>query len=117
MEILQVLWEQGPSYTRDIVDALNKGRRKKIAYNSVQTILTIMFNKGLLERDETERSHRYVPAYTQDDIETQFIERLTHKVFEGSTMRLVTRALSASTASADDVQKITQLLKKLESER
>jgi BlaI family transcriptional regulator, penicillinase repressor len=95
---------------------LNKGRRKKIAYNSVQTILTIMFNKGLLERDETERSHRYIPAYTQDEIETQFIERLTHKVFEGSTMRLVTRALSTRAASEEDVQKITRLLKSLEGE-
>jgi BlaI family transcriptional regulator, penicillinase repressor len=116
MEILQVLWEKGPSYTRDIVAALNKGRRKKIAYNSVLTILTIMHTKGLVSREEAERTHIYSPAFTKNNIETRLIQRLTQQVFGGSAMQLVVRALSTQTTSEEDVQKIRQLLETLEAE-
>lgn len=116
MDILQVLWENGPSNTRDIVTALNKGRRKKIAYTSVLTILTIMHTKGLVTRQEAERTHIYSPSYSKNEIETRLIQRLTQQVFGGSAMQLVVRALSTQTTSEEDVKKIKQLLEKLEAD-
>lgn len=116
MEILQVLWERGPSYTRDIVTSLNKGRRKKVAYNSVLTILTIMHDKGLVKRRVAERTHIYSPSYSKNDIETRLVERLTQQVFGGSAMQLVVRALSTQTTSEEDVKQIKQLLEKLEAD-
>lgn len=110
MEILQVLWRYGPCATRDIVDALNSGRRRKLAYTSVSTILSIMQQKEYVSRDESARSHIYQAAYTRDEVENWLIERLINDVFGGSAMRLVTRALSTQAASADEVEQVQQLL-------
>ncbi len=110
LQILQVLWDVGSCATRDIVEALNRDRRKKVAYNSVLTILGIMHQKGYVTRDESARSHVYQPAYTRSEIEDRLVERLINDVFGGSAMRLVTRALSTQAASADEVEQIQQLL-------
>jgi BlaI family penicillinase repressor len=116
IEILQVLWRTGPSSTRDITDALNSDRRKKIAYNSVHTILTIMVEKGLIFRDESNKSHVYAAVVTQEATEARLIRHMTQKVFGGSTMHLVIRALSSQGASPQDVAEIQKLLTGLESE-
>ena len=114
MEILHVLWERGACTTRDVVDELNRGRTKEIAYNSVQTILNIMHTKGFVVRDDDQRSHIFEAARTRDDVETQLIRRLARTAFKGSTMRIVTRALSIHAASADEARRIEQLLEILE---
>ncbi|MCA9838906.1 MAG: BlaI/MecI/CopY family transcriptional regulator [Trueperaceae bacterium] len=114
MEILQVLWEKGSLSTRDIVEALNQGRRKKLAYTSVHTILSIMIKKGLITKGKDSESHILSPVHTKDDMEAKLIQRLKRNVFGGSTMRLVSRALSTHAASDEDLAKIKQLLESLE---
>lgn len=116
MEILQILWELGPTNTRTIVEALNKNRNKKIAYTSVHTILSIMTKKGLLRKGTGTNSHIFTPIQNKDAIEEKLISHLKRNVFGGSTMRLVTRALSTQQASKEDLQKIKQLLETLEAE-
>jgi predicted transcriptional regulator len=113
LEILQVLWRRGPATARDIVEELNKGRREKLAYNSVLTILNIMHHKGYALRDTSGRSHVYEAAYSQDEIERQLIERLIDDVFSGSAMRLVSRALSTRPASAEEIEEVRELLEQL----
>lgn len=116
IEILQVLWRKGPSNTRDIADALNQDRRKKIAYNSVHTILSIMVDKGLILRDDSNKSHVYAAVVTQEATEARLIRHMTQKIFGGSTMHLVIRALSTQGASPEDVAEIQKLLTGLEGE-
>lgn len=111
LEILQVLWRCGPASTRDIVEELNRNRRKKLAYNSVLTILGIMQQKGYVTRDESARMHIYKAKSAQSEIENRLVERLINDVFGGSAMRLVSRALSTQVASHDEVQQVEQLLK------
>ena len=70
--------------------------------------------KGLLERDETERTHVYQTRLTQEQTQEQLVGDLLEKAFGGSASKLVMRALSARPASADELMQIRQLLDELE---
>lgn len=117
MEILDVLWKRGASTTREVLDALDGSRRKRVAYNSVQTILSIMCTKGWVERDDSDRVHVFTAAQTKDAIETRLIQHLARVAFGGSTMRVVTRALATQPATAEEARVIERLLEVLEDER
>jgi BlaI family transcriptional regulator, penicillinase repressor len=110
LEILQVLWEQGPSTARDIYEVLHK--KSKTAYNSVLTILTIMLGKNLVNRDDSAKSHVYEAKYSKADMEGKLVKTFMDSVFGGSAMRLVTRALSLKATSKEDKEKIRQALER-----
>lgn len=115
LEILQVLWEHGPSTIKDIHEALSK--KHTIAYNSVLTIVLIMLEKGYVKRDESDRSHIYCANYSKAEVEGKLVKSLIDSVFGGSAMRLVTRALSVQGASQEEREKIQQLLQEMEGGR
>lgn len=110
---MQVIWHLGPCSVRNVLDALNEGRHKKIAYNSVHTIMLIMQTKGLLRRNEIERTHIYDALVAKEEIEQKLVQHLIDEVFGGSAMRLVSRALSTQGTSAADADRIEQLLEAL----
>ena len=111
MDILHVLWEHGPLGTRDIVTFLNEERSgQPLAYTSVHTILSIMVKKGLVLKGSGSRSHTFNPSASKDVIEAKHIQKLKRSVFGGSTMRLVSRALSTHSGSKKDLEKIQELL-------
>lgn len=114
LAILQVLWEKGASTIRTIHEQLNQGKKKKTAYNSVLTILSIMFEKGLVSRDDSQKSHIYQAAYSKEAMQQKLVKNFIDNVFGGSAMSLVTRALDVSTTSKEDRKKIEQLLKDME---
>ena len=114
LEILQVLWERGASTTREVHEELNRGKKRKTAYNSVLTILSIMLEKGLVSRDESSKSHVYQAVYAKADMEQKLVRSFIDSVFGGSAMRLVTRALDVSAASRGDRERIEKLLEEME---
>lgn len=114
MEILQVLWAHGSLGTRDIVERLNEGRSKSLAYSSVHTILSIMLKKGLLVKGAGDESHIFRPLQDKEIVEAKLIKKLKRTVFGGSTMRLVSRALSTDITSQEELEKIQALLDALE---
>ncbi len=112
LAILRVLWRRGPSTVRQVHEVLSRGR--EIGYTTVLKLMQIMSEKGLLERDETERTHIYQARMTQEQTQEQLVGDLLEKAFGGSASQLVMRALAASPASADELAQIRQLLDELE---
>ncbi len=108
LEILQVLWEYGPSTARDIHEVLNS--QESTAYNSVLTILRIMHDKNLVSRDESSKTHVYTAKYCKANMEEKLLKSFMDNVFGGSAMRLVTRALSIKPTSKEEKEKIRQIL-------
>jgi BlaI family transcriptional regulator, penicillinase repressor len=112
LEILQVLWQRGPSTTKEVQEALSK--KHKLAYNSVQTILLIMCEKKFVSRAEYDsaKSHVYEAKYSKADMEGKLVKTFMDSVFGGSAMRLVTKALSLKATSKEDKEKIRQALER-----
>ena len=112
IEILKVLWRRGPSTVREVFDAL--GEVKTTGYTTVLKMLQIMWEKGLVTRDETERAHRYEAAFAEELTQRQMVGDLVRRVFDGSAKKLVLQALSAERASADELNEIRRMLDELE---
>ena len=108
LEILHVLWKKGPQTVRQIHPALM--RKREIGYTTVLKTLQVMAEKGLVSRDESERSHVYRAAVPEQSVKRRLVSDLLERAFEGSAANLVMQALSTKRASAQDIQRIRQLL-------
>ena len=112
LAILRVLWRRGPSTVRQAHEELSRDR--ETGYTTVLKLMQIMNEKGLVERDETERTHVYRTRLTQEQTQQQLVNDLLEKAFGGSASQLVTQALAAKPASADEMTQIRRLLDELE---
>lgn len=112
LAILSVLWRRGPSTVRDVHEALRSSQ--ETGYTTVLKLLQIMTQKGLVKRDESQRSHVYRAAAPADRTQKRLVSDLLDKAFGGSTHELVMRALSVKPASAEEVAAIRALLDEAE---
>ena len=108
LEILQELWGSGGKTVRAVHDAIR--RRRPVRYTTVLKLLQIMIEKGLVDRDESERSHVYEAAVAEDEVQRRLVGELLDRVFDGSAATLVMQALSARPASAKELDEIRELL-------
>lgn len=113
--ILQVLWQRGPSTVREVHDVLSGER--PMGYTTVLKLLQIMHDKGLVRRDESQRSHRYEAVPSQQRTQQQLVGDLLDRAFGGSLRNLVMHALSTRRASRKDLAEIRNLLNELEAKR
>ncbi len=115
LEILDVMWRLAePVTVRDVHAELNAG--KTTGYTTVLKLMQIMAAKGLLDRDETERAHRYTPRLKQQQTQTQLLRDLVDRAFHGSAAMLVQQALAAKRATPTEIAEIRELLNKYEKE-
>ena len=108
LAILRVLWERGPSTVRQVHASLSGER--PIGYTTALKIMQIMADKGLVERDETDRSHVYAARMSEERTQRQLLQDLLDRAFGGSALKLVMQALSTKKASPEELAQIRQLL-------
>jgi predicted transcriptional regulator len=106
--ILRVLWNRGPSTVRDVADAM--GRQE--SYTTILKLLQIMADKGLVTRDQSERSHVYTASVSQAQTQKQLVTDLLARAFDGSAATLVLHALSSGKASTEELAEIRALIDK-----
>jgi BlaI family penicillinase repressor len=114
LEILNVLWINGPSTVREVHEEIN-GRRPT-QYTTVLKQLQIMAAKNLVQRDEQQRAHVYKAAQEREWTQRQIAGDLLQRAFGGSARSLLMGALSARKASRDELAEIRQLLDDYEKE-
>jgi len=108
LAVLRALWQDGPSTVRQIHAVLSK--KKDLGYTSVLKCLQVMTDKGLVTRDQSERSHVYAPVQTEDQTQRSLVDDLLARAFGGSAKKLVMQALSARPASQQELEQIRELL-------
>jgi predicted transcriptional regulator len=111
LQILRILWELGPSSSREI--HLRLAEEKDTNYSTTVKMLSVMLEKGLVKRDETVRPQIYRPAMSQEKAQQRMLNDLIRKVYEGSAKSLVMQALSSSRASQEDLDEIRRLIDEL----
>jgi predicted transcriptional regulator len=102
LALLCVLWKRGPSTVRDVHEALADGS----GYTTVLKLLQIMHQKGLVKRDESERTHVYRSAVPADKTQTRLVRDLARRAFGGSPSELVMRALSVEPTPPEELAAI-----------
>jgi predicted transcriptional regulator len=112
LEILNALWQRGAATVREVHEDLSA--RKATLYTTVLKTLQIMTEKGLVERDESQRAHLYRARLAQDETQRQLLNDLLARAFDGSASKLVMQALSAKEASAEELTEIRAMLDRFE---
>src|ERR1700733_9838930 len=88
LEILQVLWESGPSTVRFVNEQLNE-RQRNVNYTSTLKLMQIMAEKGSLVRDESQMKHIYRPAQEEQVMKSQLLDNFVNTLFNGSASSLL----------------------------
>lgn len=114
LQILSILWKYGPATVREINTKINQD--ENTGYTTTLKLMQIMFEKGLLKRDESSKTHIYSPANPENMVQKEIVGSLLNRVFSGSTVKLVMSALSAKKVSRDELDKIKALINQKESE-
>lgn len=114
LEILTVLWDNGPSTVRRVHELLGSGPPR--AYTTVLKLLQIMSEKGLVRRNEDQRAHIYEPALTKDEARGTLLGHLMDRAFDKSAGKLIMQALSTRSASPEELAAIRRMLDQLEGE-
>ncbi|RIJ37539.1 BlaI/MecI/CopY family transcriptional regulator [Pontibacter oryzae] len=112
LEILQVLWQHGPSTVRFVHEELSKV--KDAGYTTTLKIMQIMAEKGMLEADKSSRSHIFKPLLQEEHTQKLLLNRFLDTAFRGSASKLVMQALGNSRTSKEELGEIRNLLDKLE---
>jgi BlaI family transcriptional regulator, penicillinase repressor len=115
LAILRVLWRRGPSTVRQVQEAL--GESQPTGYTTALKLLQIMAAKGLVDRDESQRSHVYRPRSGEDETQQQLVTDLMERAFGGSAQRLVMQALASKRSTAEELEAIRRLIDELEGSR
>jgi predicted transcriptional regulator len=109
LDLLQVLWPLGSATARQVHETILR-ERPEVTYATVLRLMQIMHGKGLLIRDESERSHVYAPAQAQESLQTNLLKDLIQRAFSGSAKALVLAALKTgiSKKEREEIEKLLQ---------
>ena len=113
LEILQVLWQKGKATVREVHEELS--RTKDSGYTTTLKLMQIMFEKGIVIRDDSNKTHIYQPNVTREKTQRHMVGKMIDTLFSGSSAQLVMQALGNSRASKqelDDIQRMLDDLKK-----
>ncbi|OWP63877.1 transcriptional regulator [Hymenobacter amundsenii] len=112
LEILQVLWQHGPSTVRFVNDELSQ--RREVGYTTTLKLLQLMLDKGLALRDDDARTHVYRAAVREEETQGLLLDKFVDAAFGGSAMKLVMQALGNRRTSREEVAQIRRLLNDIE---
>ncbi len=115
LEILQILWELGPSSVRLVNDRLNE--KRDVGYTTTLKLMQIMVEKGLAKRDTAQRTHIYRAAIEERDTQQRLLQNFVDTAFRGSAMKLVLQALGNHKATEEELQEIKAIIRDLENSR
>ena len=115
LDLLRVIWRLGPSTVKEVHQA-RQAERPDLAYATVLRLMQVMHGKGLLKRDERQRSHVYAPAQPRGSLQTRLLDDLIHKAFAGSGKDLVLAALRGGRVSDAEREEIQRFLEETRDE-
>lgn len=112
LEILQILWSNGPSTVRLVNDKQNEA--KEVGYTTTLKIMQIMADKGMLDVDKTSKQHIYTPTLEEVETKDMLLNVFVKKAFAGSAMKMVMQALGNHNPSKEELIQIKNLIRNIE---
>lgn len=115
LEILQVLWANGPSSVRFVHEQISQQR--DVGYTTVLKLMQIMAEKGLAGRDTSKRTHIYRARVAEEETQQNLLRRFMDTTFRGSASKLVLQALGNAKTSPEELDEIKALIQRMEDEQ
>ena len=112
LEVLNVLWEQGPCSVKDVNNTLRE--EKEVGYTTTLKIMQIMVDKGLAHRDTSRKKHVYEAAIPKETTQSHLLQKLAQAAFGGNSIQLAMRALGEQRATATEIEDLRKMLDEME---
>lgn len=113
LEILQVLWQLGPSTVRTVNDSLNEEKRE-VNYTSTLKLMQIMLEKGLVTRDDSQMKHVYAAAEGEDKTKGFLLQRFVDNLYNGSPSSLLMQLLGNKKPSQKEWEAIKEMINQMD---
>ena len=111
LDILKILWEKKQCSVREVHTIL--ANVKDVGYTTTLKLMQIMFDKGIVSRDSSQKVHVYTPILKQQDTQQHFIGKMVNTLFNGNASELVLHTLGNSKHSEKELSAIQELLNTL----
>ncbi|SJZ92977.1 BlaI/MecI/CopY family transcriptional regulator [Sediminibacterium ginsengisoli] len=111
LEILRILWDKGTATVREVHEVLSE--HKEAGYTTTLKLMQIMFEKGIVARDDSSKTHIYSAAITRESTQQQLVGKMINSLFGGSSTQLVMQALGNHAPNQDELAEIQKLLDNL----
>jgi len=112
LEVLQVLWKEGPCTVRQVNDILKLNR--DVGYTTTLKIMQIMTEKKLVTRDTGSKTHVYHSSVKENSTQKSLLNTFIQKTYRGSAMQLVMQALGNQKASLEEIEELKKMIKRIE---
>lgn len=113
LEILQILWQKENATVREVNEELSKTKQTEIGYTTTLKLMQLMHEKGLVQRDASNRTHVYKALLNQKKTQKSLLNKLINSAFNGSASQLVMQALSDQQSSPEEIELIKKYLDQL----
>ena len=114
LEILQVLWQKEKASVREVHEVILQS--KDAGYTTTLKLMQIMFEKGLVIRDDSAKTHIYQAKISKEKTQLQFVDKMIANLFGGSSTQLVMQALGSQSPSKQELEEIQQFLNNLKNQ-
>src|SRR5262245_13276624 len=111
LEVMGPVWERHPEpvAVRDLLDRVNAGRAKPLAYNTVHTVLTLLKAKGVVvAQPGPGRAHLYRARLSRDDVAATLVGDLVDRLFGGRVQPLLHRLVEHESLGRDELETLKQ---------
>ena len=110
LEVLQIIWEQGPCTVREVMNLLKPKRPR--AYTSVMSLMNVMAEKGLLNQKPKGRAFIYSAKVSRDKTQSSMLSDLLNRAFDGSANALVAHLLQQAEPNSKELDEIHKTITK-----
>lgn len=115
LDILSILWEKKQATVREVHEIIQQS--KDVGYTTTLKLMQIMHEKGLVTRDESAKTHLYIPSFEKEKAQEQYVGKMIKTLFSGNASQLVMQALGNYAPTPADLSEIKQLIESLENKK
>ena len=109
-EIMAVVWDRGETTINDVLEAVNKSRKKALRRTTIQVQMSRLEHKGWLTHRVVGRTYFYKAARSKDKARADMAAELTRRVFDGSCVDLIKCLFDKDKISKEEIHRIRKLL-------
>lgn len=111
LEILKILWEKKECSVREVHTIL--ASNKDVGYTTTLKLMQIMYDKGIVRRNDKQKTHLYAALIKQEDTQQQFVGKMVQTLFNGNASQLVLHTLGNGNHTSEELDAIQSLLNSL----
>jgi len=113
LEVLKSLWDTGPATVREVLSHLHR-RGRRVAYTTVQTLLTRLEQKRFVESDKSDLAHVFRARVTRERVTKRRLKTLLTQLYDGAAGPLVLQLVREERLTRDEIGQLQRLIGELD---